>query len=416
MDLFECPLCGPAPPRDDRSAFCPDCGQPLFVALPPRPGRRRIYEDKDLAIERFADFLPLERIDRGLSLGEGTTPLLALRTFGTRRGIPWIFAKDEARNPTGSFKDRGTIVAIMNAIARGVKRIGTVSTGNMAVSTAAYGARGGLETFVLVKEGTPDSTLRRAAAFGARLIEVQGDYGGLFQKSLELGQALGISFMNSVDPHRMEGYKLTAFEIFLQLGRRAPGCLIVPVSSGGHLLGLMRGFVDLEREGLLDRYPHIVGVQARGCSPLAHAFETGRETPERPIEVRTIAHAISNPSPPAGRAVLRWVRDRKGRLLAVSDEEMLEAQGELAAQEGISCQPESAATWAAAKRLLMAEPEGRPEGPWVLVITGDGHAALRVRERAPLDVRRLSLEELGSGLADMIAGPGHGQDRSQRPR
>src|SRR4030042_5746156 len=132
-------------------------------------------------------------------------------------------------------------------------------------------------------------------------------------------------FMNSIDPYRMEGYKLTAFEIFLQLGRRVPRTVFVPLSSGGHLLGLMRGFADLARAGLAASYPTIVGVQASGCAPLVSAFERGLERYERPAEGRTIAHAIANPTPPAGNAVLRMIRERRGVLAAVTAAEMLEA-------------------------------------------------------------------------------------------
>ena len=403
MDRFECLACGPIPKRDPFSPFCPDCGEPLFVAPEARPGGRRIREERTLSLEKFADFLPLERIDPSLSLGEGRTPLLKLDRIGPSLGLAGLYAKNEAQNPTSSFKDRGTAVAVQKAVSLGVRRIGTVSTGNMAASTAAYGARAGLETFVLLKEGSSAASLQTAGIFGCRLVAVDGDYGAVFNASLAIGKALGISFMNSIDPYRMEGYKLTAFEIFLGLGRRAPRTVLVPLSSGGHLLGLMRGFADLEREGLIAAYPQVVGVQAEGCAPIARAFEKGLPRYERPPEARTIAHAIANPAPPAGNAALRLIRERDGLVVAVSDAEMLEAQRELAASEGLFCQPESATTLAAARKLAAAGRIATGDGPVVLVLTGSGLKTLHLLVSEPAEVHRLPLDGLEAGLAALVA-------------
>ncbi|MCX6567590.1 MAG: threonine synthase [Candidatus Aminicenantes bacterium] len=402
MDRFECLACGPVASRDPYSPFCPGCGEPLFLATVPRSGGRTIHEDRQLALERFADFLPLDGIDPGLSLGEGATPLIRLDRTGAALGLSAIYAKNEAQNPTGSFKDRGTAVAVQKAVSLGFKRIGTVSTGNMAVSTAAYGARAGLETFVLLKEGTAVTSLKAAGIHGPRLIAVEGDYGNLFRASLAAGKRLGISFMNSIDPYRMEGYKLTAYEIYLQLGRRSPRSLFVPLSSGGHLLGLMRAFEDLERDKLITTYPTFVGVQAQGCAPLATAFAAGRDRYERPTDVRTIAHAISNPTPPAGNAVLRMIRAHKGILLAVTDEEMLEAQRELAAAEGLFCQPESATTLAALKKLASSGRTTDTSGDAVLILTGTGLKTPHLLESVPVEVHKIPLSGLESCLSSLI--------------
>ena len=401
MDRFECLVCGPAASRDPFSPFCPACGEPLFVAAP-GPGRVPVIrEDRRLALEMFADFLPLDGIDPGLSLGEGLTPLVRLGRVGKALGRSRVYAKNEAQNPTASFKDRGTAVAVQKAVSLGTRRIGTVSTGNMAASTAAYGARAGLETYVLLKEGTSAASLQAAGIFGPRLVAVEGDYGAVFSASLGIGKKLGIPFMNSIDPFRMEGYKLTAFEIFLQLGRRAPRTVIVPLSSGGHLLGLMRGFADLEREGLIADYPQIVGVQAENCAPLARAFDKGLAAYERLAPGTTIAHAIANPTPPAGNAVLRLIRERRGLLVAVTDDEMLEAQRELAAREGLFCQPESATTLAALKTLVRTGRAGG-DGDDVLVLTGSGLKTSALLEHAPIAIHRVPVDGLEAGLARLL--------------
>lgn len=400
MDRFECLTCGPLAERDPYSPFCPACGRPVFVAPSGPPGSKVIREDRRSALEIFRDFLPLETVDPALSLGEGLTPLVRLGRVGSALGLSMLHAKNEAQNPTGSFKDRGTALAIQKAVALGRPRIGTVSTGNMAASTAAYGARAGLPTFVLLKEGTSLTSLRAAGIYGPRLVATEGDYGSLFRASIEIGRKLGITFMNSIDPYRIEGYKVTAFEIFVQLGRRAPGTVVVPLSSGGHLLGIMRGFADLEREGLA-AYPLVVGVQAAGCAPLVRAYDAGRTTYERWEAPRTIAHAISNPTPPAGDAVLRTIRERRGILVSVSDEEMLAAQRELASGEGLFCQPESAATLAALGGLRERGKIDEGRGPIVLILTGSGMKTPAALEAAPIEIHRFPLAGLEAGLAGL---------------
>ncbi len=395
MDILECLFCGKRAPLDVFSPFCPDCREPMFFAR--ETGKRRFHADRPLPLEQWLDFLPLERVDPGLGLGEGNTPLVRLNALVSEAGVPELYAKFEAQNPTMSFKDRGTAAAIQKAAALGFERIGTVSTGNMAASTAAYGARAGFETTVLLKEETSPQSLLAAGIFGPRLVRVRGDYGSLFYRSLEIGRKLGIYFMNSVDPVRIEGYKVTAFEIFLQAGKKAPGTIFVPVSSGGHFIGLMRGFEDLLAEGLIDRYPTFIGVQAEGCAPLARAFASGLVKYARLDAAHTIAHAISNPAPPAGNAVLRMVRDHGGMLISVSDDEILEAQRALAGREGLFCQPESAVTWAGLLRLAGQGKLAR-EASAVLVLTGSGLKAPKALESQPIRSEESSLEDLEKRL------------------
>ncbi|MBN2207526.1 MAG: threonine synthase, partial [Candidatus Aminicenantes bacterium] len=333
-------------------------------------------------------------LDATLSLGEGSTPLLRLDRLARRLGLPALYAKNEAMNPTQSFKDRGTAVAVQNARRLGFTRIGTVSTGNMAASTAAYGARAGLATFVLLKEGTPAENIRMAGIHRPRLVVVEGDYGRLFAESFRLGRRRNILFMNSVDPFRIEGYKLIAFETFLQLGGSVPDLCLVPLSSGGHLLGLLKAFRELRDGGFTDRLPVVVGVQAEGCAPLARAFAAGSARYEVFEHPGTIAHAISNPSPPAGNLVLAMMRESGGLILSVGDEEMLEAQGHLAA-EGLFCQPDSATTLAALLKLARrADPALSGTASAVLVLTGSGLKNLKALDAAALPLRRAALEDL----------------------
>ena len=392
MDILECPICGRTAPLDVLSPLCEACGEPMVFSR--KAGERRPRLEKSHPLERWLDFLPLDAIDPALTLGEGNTPLVRLDKLAAEAGLAGLHAKFEAMNPTSSFKDRGTTAAVQKAVALGFRRIGTVSTGNMAASTAAYGARAGLETTVLLKEETGLPGLLAAGVHGPRLVRVQGDYGTLFHRSLEIGRELGIYFMNSVDPVRIEGYKVTGFEVHLQLGKRVPGLILVPVSSAGHFIALMRAYEDLLAEGLVDRYPVFVGVQAEGCAPLARAFSAGLERYERVAAARTVAHAISNPAPPAGNSALRMARAHGGMIIAVSDDEILEAQRDLASREGLFCQAESAVTWAGLRKLAR---EGRVErgSTAVLVLTGGGLKTLHVLEGRAFRVEEAALDDLG---------------------
>jgi threonine synthase len=283
----------------------------------------------------------------------------------------------------------------------GISRIGTVSTGNMAASTAAYGAKAGLKTYIFLKEDATPEKMLSTGIHGAFLFRVSGDYGKLFKLSYDVGRKHDIYFINSIDPLRIEGYKITGFEIFLQLGCRAPRYLFVPVSSGGHFIGLIRSFQDLRQEGLIQDLPIFVGVQAKGCSPLARAYSQGKNKFQKVPKAETIAHAISNPSPPAGNLVLNLIRENKGLIMAVTDREILAAQRKLAEFEGIFADPASATTLAGLINLSKNR-EFQPQDEVVLVITGSGLKSMETLEQQDIPVYRISLGSLEKSLANLL--------------
>ncbi|MDH4271734.1 MAG: threonine synthase [Candidatus Aminicenantes bacterium] len=398
MERLECLFCGKRYPLDIFCTFCPVCNEPMVVSTTPR---RRVFSlDRTLAIEKYQSFLPLAKVDRSLSLGEGDTPLVPLERIRRKYRLPLVYAKNETMNPTHSFKDRGTVVAIQKAAVLGIKRIGTVSTGNMAGSTAAYGAKAGLTTVVLLKEDASREKALAAGIYGPILVKVRGDYGSLFKASHEIGRRKGIYFLNSVDPLRIEGYKVTGYEIFQQLDRRVPRHLFVPVSSGGHLIGLIRAFIDLKEEGLTAEMPVFVGVQAKGCSPLARAFARGRSQYSKFSSPETIAQAISNPSPPGGNLALKLVRDYSGVIMAVTENEILASQRDLAELEGIFADPASATVLAALIRLSRKEKLNLREEV-VLVVTGSGLKTMRSLEHQDVPLHRTSLSRLEKTLESL---------------
>jgi threonine synthase len=369
MEEFCCHFCGKSWAQDLFRTFCRDCGEPLLCKE--TVGQKEIHWEQSNPLRRYIDFLPLREIFPALDLGTGDTPLLTCPSLAEQLHLPRLYAKNESQNPTGSFKDRGTLVAVQKAHQSGISRIGTVSTGNMAASTAAFGARAGLRTFVLVKEDTGKEKLLSSAAYGPRIMRVRGDYGKLFRHSYEIGINKNIYFINSVDPMRLEGYKVTAFEIYAQMSCAAPDFVFVPVSAGGHIIGLMRAFLNLREMGHIASSPTFIGIQAEGCSPIVQAYEKGLDRVERLSGADTIAQAISNPDPPGGNIVLDMIRSGGGSLLSVSDREILSAQGQLAGQEGLFVLPASATTLAGLIKYHRNNPIG-PDKSCVLILTGSG--------------------------------------------
>lgn len=275
---------------------CPLCDEPMevMVDLPKSLPARRAG---DTMMERYRDFFPFADPRPDLSLGEGFTSLVDMEDLCCSLGLSSLWAKNEGANPTWSFKDRGTLSGVIHAMEMGYDRIGTVSTGNMAASVAAYGARAGIETVVLVNKGLPREKLGPIAIYAPRLIKVDGDYGRLYHESLRVGRQLGIYFINSDSPFRVLGSRTISYEIWEQAGESVPDWVVVPVSAGGNIRGIAQGFFDLVKVGLLDHMPRFLVVQAEGCCPIVRAFEEGAERVRRFDSPHTVAHAIENPFP-----------------------------------------------------------------------------------------------------------------------
>jgi threonine synthase len=400
MDELECLFCCKSFPLDIHGPFCPDCGEPMIVHYPPK--KRRLRKSGATIYDRYADFLPLKGFDRRFSLGEGGTPLRRMDRLMAEFGLPNVLAKNEMMNPTASFKDRGSVIAVQKAVELGFRRLGTISTGNMAGSTAAYAAKAGLTSLIFVKEDTTREKIAAAAIYGPAVIKVRGDYAGLFRKSFEIGRAHGIAFMNSVDPFRIEGYKITGYEIYESLGPaafapRTRVHIVVPVSAGGHFIGLIRAFLDLREAGLIQAVPRFIGVQAMGCSPIARAFDRSASHIRRFPVPRTIAHAISNPFPPGGNLVLHLLEKMGGIMTAVSEDEILRAQSLLASREGLFCDPAAATALAAVLRLQRRKALDA-ESLNVLILTGSGLKTIEDLDPATLDIRACDLDDLDTAI------------------
>jgi threonine synthase len=309
-------------------------------------------------IERYREHLSLEEGDPVVTLNEGSTPLVEAPVISERVGAR-VLLKLEGANPTGSFKDRGMTVAVSRAAGRGAEAVICASTGNTAASAAAYAARAGMRGAVIVPEGKiAIGKLAQALMHGARVIAIRGNFDDALTLVRELAQKHPIELVNSVNPYRIEGQKTAAYEVIEELGG-APGALAIPVGNAGNITAWWRGF------GERDEAPRLYGFQAEGAAPLVSGKPVAN--PE------TVASAIRIGNPARWEEAMTAVTSSRGRIAAVSDEQILDAYRLLASREGVFCEPASAASVAGilTHGLPVLEGDTPPESV-VCVLTGHG--------------------------------------------
>ncbi len=316
-------------------------------------------------IARYGERLPITAATPRLSLGEGGTPLVAVPRLGAQLGVPNLHVKVEGMNPTGSFKDRGMVVAVAKAVEAGARSLICASTGNTSASAAAYGAAAGLEVVVVLPRGAiATGKLLQALMAGARVVGVDGNFDQALAVVREMAADPNhpITLVNSVNPHRIAGQKTAAFEICDDLGR-APDYLAIPVGNAGNISAYWAGFTEYAEAGIVERRPRMLGFQAAGAAPIVLG---------RPVaHPETIASAIRIGNP-ASWSMATAARDASGgRIDAVTDDEILAAYADLARLEGIFCEPSSAASIAGVRNLADS---GKIESDAlvVAVLTGNG--------------------------------------------
>jgi threonine synthase len=312
----------------------------------------------DPLIERYRDSLPLEPGDPVVSLNEGSTPLVEAPVISERVGAR-VLLKLEGANPTGSFKDRGMTVAVSRAKGAGAEAVICASTGNTAASAAAYAARAGLRGAVIVPEGKiAIGKLAQALVHGARVIALRGNFDQALKIVRELADAHPVELVNSINPYRIEGQKTAAFEVLEELGE-APEALAIPVGNAGNVTAWWRGFSER------DAAPLLYGFQAEGAAPLVIGAPVA--------EPETIASAIRIGNPARWEDAMAAFTSSRGRVAAVSDEQILDAYHLLASREGVFCEPASAASVAGIlAHGLPPGPGGEPPSSVVCVLTGHG--------------------------------------------
>ncbi len=331
-------------------------------------------------LERYREFLGVTAATPHITLGEGGTPLVAAPRLGARIGAD-LYLKFEGQNPTGSFKDRGMVVAVAKAIEQGSRAVICASTGNTSASAAAYAAATGLRAAVVVPAGRIAlGKLAQAVMYGARIAAIDGNFDAALRIVRKLAEGGAYTLVNSVNPWRIEGQKTAAFELVDTLGD-APDILAIPVGNAGNITAYAKGFREYRALGRASRAPTLLGFQAAGAAPLVHGSPVA--------EPETVASAIRIGNPASWQGAEAAVAEFGGGFHAVSDEEILTAQRLLAREAGVFAEPASAASVAG---LLRLGAEGRlPRGATIVaVLTGSGlkdpDTALRGAEQAVLKV------------------------------
>jgi threonine synthase len=298
-------------------------------------------------IDEYRKFLPVTERTPIVTLGEGNTPLIhAGRLAGKIAPGIKLYLKFEGANPTGSFKDRGMTLAISKALEAGARAVICASTGNTSASAAAYGARAGMAVYVLIPAGKIAlGKLSQAMMHHSTVIQIEGNFDQALTIVKDIATAYKIELVNSINPFRIEGQKTAAMEVCDQLGF-APTIHVLPVGNAGNITAYWRGYKEYQAAGQITHVPRMFGFQAAGAAPivLGHVVE----------DPQTVATAIRIGNPASWQSALRTVEESNGRIEMVTDEEILRAYAIVAAEEGVFCEPSSAASVAGAMKMHTA--------------------------------------------------------------
>jgi threonine synthase len=358
---LECSLTGESYPADQVHNLS-RAGKPLLVRYD-LAGVARAFSKAALAARpqdlwRYRELLPVRRARDIVSLGEATTPLIALPAIARKLGARDILVKDEGRLPTGSFKARGLVMAVSMAKALGIKHMAMPTNGNAGAALAAYATRAGIRSTVFCPQDTPDINVSEIELQGARVYRVNGlidDCGKIVAGGMATVDWFDTSTLK--EPYRIEGKKTMGLELAEQLGWEMPDLIFYPTGGGTGLIGMWKAFDELEAIGFIGaKRPRMIAVQAAGCAPMVRAFEAGLEHASRWEDAHTIAAGIRVPQAVGDFLILRAVRQSGGFAIAVTDEAITAALNEVSRAEGLLLCPEGAATYAAYKQALA---EGR---------------------------------------------------------
>jgi threonine synthase len=393
------PNCSASFPIHQRIYVCSQCGGPLEIepgVEQPRTGSelRDTWESRATALTgrdhsgvwRYREMLPFEEDAPVVTLFEGNTPLYDAPRCAEYTGLRAIRLKHQGCNPTGSFKDTGMTVAVTQALRLGAKTVVCASTGNTSASLAAYAARAGLQcAIVLPQKQISAAKLAQAMDYGAAIFEIDGNFDHAMRLVQELAEEDSIYLVNSINPFRIEGQKTVAFELMQQCAWAVPDNVVVPGGNLGNSSALGKGFEELRRAGLIGRLPKLHIAQAEGAAPLARVFARLQSEskskrgvpvsdPALPDKIefvehpRTLASAIKIGAPISWRKALRAVLRSGGQVLTVSEQEIADAKA-MIGRDGVGCEPASATTVAAIRKLTASGQIHRDESV-VAVLTG----------------------------------------------
>jgi threonine synthase len=383
---FRCIACGDLSDRASQSFRCSHCGDLLEITYPDwqQAGceaqslkstwrQRRLSEAAidQSGVWRFRDLLPaLARDDQAITLREGNTPLYELPQCARTTGVPRLFAKHQGLNPTGSFKDAGMTVAASFARLAGFRWVACASTGNTSASMAAYAARGGMRSLVLVPDGKISwSKLSQALDYGAVTCQLRTDFDGCLRLLQELVLRAPVYQLNSINPFRLEGQKTVALELLEQLDWQPPDHIIVPGGNLGNSSAIGKALVEMRDLGLISRLPKLSVIQAEGANALVRTLREADGKRLVGVQAETRATAIRIGNPASWKKAVHVLEATGGVCEEVTEIEIAQAKAEIGA-EGIGCEPASAVTLAGLKKLVK---QGRVKADEsvVLVLTGN---------------------------------------------
>ncbi|MDQ3644883.1 MAG: threonine synthase [Actinomycetota bacterium] len=374
VEALRCKECGATYALEALHA-CEKCFGPLevtydFSGLDAEGTKRRIQAGP-ASIWRYADFLPFEQVPR-TALAAGVSPLIRADRLAERLGLGEVWVKNEASNPTHSFKDRVVTVALAKAQELGYEVVACASTGNLANAVAAHAAAAGLESYVFVPADLEEQKILATGVYGTNLVAVNGTYDDVNRLCSELAGERDWGFVNvNVRPYYAEGSKTLAYEVAEQLGFELPDRVVCPVASGSLFTKIARGFDEWREVGLVEGdLPTFNGAQAEGCSPVAQAFEAGRDVC-KPVKPSTIAKSLAIGDPADGPYAIELARRTGGGIDSVTDDEVRDGIRLLAETAGVFTETAGGVTTAVLAKLAERGDIG-PDERVVLVITGEG--------------------------------------------
>jgi threonine synthase len=374
-----CTLCGKQHDATVPQNVSTCCSKPLFahydLAAAARTLTREALRSREKSLWRYGEVLPVKNAVDIVSLGEGWTPLLPAPRLGAKHGLKHLFIKDEAQNPTASFKARGMTTAVSMAKQFGLKKLAVPSAGNAAGALAAYAARAGMEAHIFMPRDTPRANIIECEQMGAHVTLINGlitDCGAEVAKRKTAEGWFDVSTLK--EPYRAEGKKTLGYELAEQFNWTLPDVILYPTGGGTGLIGMWKAFDEMEKLGLIapgTKRPRMYTVQATGCQPIVRAFEAGEKFAAEHLGAQTRASGLRVPKAIGDFIMLDALRSSGGGAIAVPDEDMISSTKEVGAAEGVFVAPEGAACYAALKQLLAAG-KVAPEEKVVLFNTSTG--------------------------------------------
>jgi threonine synthase len=356
---LDCALCGLRHEPNVLQNLCVECGKPLLVRYDLEAAAQTLSPDslkeREASLWRYREVLPIEDWNNTVSFGEGWTPMLnAQRLADTLPVEVNLYIKDEGQNPTQSFKARGMTAAISMAKELGIKKVAVPSAGNAAGALAAYAARAGMEAHIFMPSDTPRANIVECQQTGANVTLIDGlitDCGKIVAERKEAEGWFDVSTLK--EPYRVEGKKTMGYELGEQLNWELPDVILYPTGGGTGLIGMWKAFDEMQQMGWIgNKRPRMISVQSSGCAPVVRAFENGERFAAEFENAETVASGLRVPKAIGDFLILDALRASNGTAVAVSDEELIKAVGEIGALTGIFCAPEGAACLPALRTLI----------------------------------------------------------------